>query len=125
MKKFIFLAMCIAFTSTTSHAKNLPSLFCHQLVNLRIDTSSFTADRYEPSDIKQLDIYRFEGKKLFLSHPDRKEYFYNKVDEVEDKRYVSGYKVFVFNQDFSEAIVSHTHEIELKLSKIRCLKKAQ
>lgn len=122
MKRYLLIAKCIAFASTFANAGNLPPLLCHQQVNLRINPSSFQVDRYEPSDIKQLDIYRFEGMKLFLSHPDRKEYFYNKVEEVEGRRYVSGHKVFVFNQDFNEAIVSHTHDIELKLSKIRCLK---
>lgn len=66
-------------------------------------------------------LYRFKSGNLYLSPPDRTEYLYNKVIEVEPMRYVSGHKTLQFeSSDFRTAIFVHTYRDEVRVSRANC-----
>lgn len=63
-------------------------------------------------------LYRFKSGNLYLSSPDRTEYLYNTVREVEPMRYVSGHKTFQFESgEFRTAIFVHSHRDEVRVSR--------
>ena len=67
-------------------------------------------------------VYRFYNGDLFISSKDRAEYKYNKVDETEYLRYVSGHKTILFTTNkFTDAIIVHTADkLEVRVSHNKC-----
>jgi hypothetical protein len=66
-------------------------------------------------------LYRLKSGNLYLSSPDRTEYLYNKVIEVEPMRYASGHKTLQFESaDFRTAILVHSYRDEVRVSRANC-----
>jgi len=95
-----------------------PDLLCQEVKVLHIDPRALSVREYDSST-----IYRIKSGNLYISSPDRVEYMYNKVSEVEAMRYVSGHKVIQFEAgrpEYRSAIFVHTHLDEVRVSRARC-----
>lgn len=120
MKKillFTFVALL-----NTGYAQNLPNMICHQVSVVRINPTSFEAKKSETNNIQEMDIYKIEDGELFISSPNRSEYRYNKLVEIEKNRYYSGHKTLLFDKDYKSAISTHTYDDEIRVIKFRCLR---
>ena len=69
----------------------MPNLICQLQRQMQIDPSTFAGTMSTPSE-----TYRITDGKLYISSPDRTEYFYNDVRETEAGRYSSGHKTLIF-----------------------------
>lgn len=66
-------------------------MVCHFYVERELNPPALGGP---PSRVPR-DVYRFANGNLFISSPERAEYRYGKVVEVEPWRWTSGYKTFI------------------------------
>jgi hypothetical protein len=94
----------------------VPDLLCQELHVIQVDPHSMKVQEFESRT-----LYRFKAGNLYLSSPDRDEYFYNKVFEVEPMRYAAGHKTLQFETtDFRNAILVHAFRDEVRISRASC-----
>jgi hypothetical protein len=94
----------------------VPDLICQELRVVQVDPRSLAVKEYESRT-----LYRFKSGNLYLSSPDRAEYLYSKVTEVEPMRYASGHKTLQFESaDFRTAIFVHSYRDEVRVSRASC-----
>lgn len=116
MRHLCAFAMYLALPSAWAAA--VPDLVCQELRVIRVDPQSLGVREFESRT-----LYRFRSGNLYLSSPDRTEYLYNKVVEVEPMRYVSGHKTLQFESaDFATAIFVHSYRDEVRVSRATCIK---
>jgi hypothetical protein len=116
MRHLCFLVFALWLQSAAGAA--LPDLVCQELRVIQVDPRSL---RVQESESRTL--YRFKSGNLYLSSPERAEYLYNKVIEVEPMRYVSGHKTLQFESaDFRTAIFVHSYRDEIRVSRASCTK---
>ncbi|CAN5762087.1 hypothetical protein BH11PSE3_BH11PSE3_02100 [soil metagenome] len=100
---------------------SVPDTTCHLERQTRIDPATLAAATSTPAE-----TYRFANGKLYISSPDRPEYIYNTVNEVEfGKRYASGHKTFIFTgQAFLPGTVRmlavHHDSSDIRVSEFSC-----
>jgi hypothetical protein len=117
---FIYLLLTL---NTQVQAGEHPPLLCYQSEKIQIDPVSFKATSLKGSDLKKLDLYRFEDNKMYISNPNQTEYFYDNLKLLEDFRYLSGKKIIMFSSNFQQVIVSHVASDELSTIKLKCIPK--
>lgn len=116
LRQLCFLVLALWLQSASGAA--VPDLVCQELRVIQVDPRSLTVMEFESST-----LYRFRSGSLYLSSPDRTEYLYNKVTEVEPMRYVSGHKTLQFESaDFRTAIFVHSYLDEVRVSRAHCTK---
>jgi len=96
----------------------VPNLVCTEARVVNVDPRSLKVQEYE----SETGFRFFEGS-LYLRPSDRKEYLYNKVVEVEPKRYLVGHKIIQFEgspSEFQTAIVVHAYRDEVRVSRLSC-----
>ena len=95
----------------------MPDMVCNEVAKLYMSPSNF-----ETVQSAGDTLFRVKDNKLFLSSPDRKEYFYNEVTEQEYGRFLSGHKTIIFGLDekFHKGLVIHSNEVEIYVSRIHC-----
>ena len=93
MREFLAGLVCLSALAYPDPARaSVPNTTCHLERQTQIDPATLAA---APSTATE--TYRFANGKLYVSSPDRAEYIYNDVSEVEfGKRYTSGHKIFIF-----------------------------
>ncbi len=113
----IFCVALCTLTATVSGA-TLPNIVCQELRVVQVDPRSLRSNEYDSRS-----IYRFSAGDLYLSSPERVEYRYGSVVEVEPLRYVVGHKNIQFeSSDFRTAILVHTYRDEVRVSRASCTK---
>lgn len=100
---------------------SVPDTTCHLQRQTRVDPETLAATTSTPTE-----TYRFGNGKLHISSPDRAEYTYNSVTEVEfRRRYTSGDKIFIFT---SQALLPgtvrmlafHSDLYDIRVSEFAC-----
>jgi len=115
----IFLALMLLLLSKMAMSEALPNLVCQEIMSDTVFVSSWIIKK----NVKDKTLYKFIDGKLFLSSPAHAEYFYNKVTELRDGRYSSGFKIIVFSgKNFTSATVSHHDKSSIIVSKLQCTK---
>ena len=108
-----------ALPDTGSVYAAVPSTVCRLERQMTIDPSTFIGTVSTPAE-----RYRFKDGKLFITTPDRVEYIYNDVREVEfGKRYVSGHKTFVFTVEGSgeqRLLMFHSDQFDIRVAEFSC-----
>jgi hypothetical protein len=96
----------------------IPDLICQELRVVHVDPRTL-----QSRELESRTLYRFKSGKLFLSSPDRSEYLYNTVTEVEFMRFVSGHKTILFHDSkFERATFIHANTDEVRVSNASCTK---
>ena len=114
MKHQTFLLILALFP--VSAMAELPDLACQELKIVHVDPRSLKNTEYESRT-----LYRFKSGKLFLSSPERSEYLYNAVTEIEPSRFVSGYKTIIFEDNKLERVIFvHVYNDEVRVSRAKC-----
>lgn len=99
----------------------VPDTTCHLQRQTRVDPETLAA-----TTSTSAETYRFRNGKLHISSPDRAEYTYNSVIEVEfRRRYTSGDKIFIFT---SQALLPgtvrmlafHSDLYDIRVSEFAC-----
>ena len=108
-----FLALALIPGSAIA---SLPDLVCQELKVVHVDPRTLKGREYETRV-----LYSFKSGKLFLSSPERSEYLYNTVTEVEPFRFVSGHKTIIFEDSkFERVIFVHAYNDEVRVSRANC-----
>jgi hypothetical protein len=114
MRNYIILLVLSLFSA--SAIAELPDLICQELKVMHVDPRNLHSKEYESQT-----LYRFKSSKLFLSSPERSEYLYNSIIEIEPSRFVSGHKTIIFEgSKFEQVIFVHTHDDEIEISRAKC-----
>jgi hypothetical protein len=93
----------LALLTTQPAAATVPDMLCRASGATFIDGKTLVPSRSEWSD-----VYRFSGGALLISGPNRREYFYGKLVEVEPGRFVVGYLTLQIDaQDERRMLVVH------------------
>jgi len=112
----ILLILSIYSVSVTTYGA-IPDLVCQVVAEEQIDNNSLSTTTYDSND-----LYKFSENKLYLSSPDRDEYQYGEIKEMEYLRYVSGYKTIIFNSDkYKKAVVVHFDKYETRVIQLSCV----
>jgi hypothetical protein len=115
MRHLLFLILAISLFPSVGSSE-LPDLICQELRVVRVDPYTLQSREFESHT-----LYRFKSSKLFLSSPDRSEYLYNTVAEVEFMRFVSGHKTILFHgSKFDNATFIHANTDEVRVSEASC-----
>jgi hypothetical protein len=97
-------------------AAAMPDMVCKESKGIHINPDSLGVQQS-----KGRTLYRFHAGSLYLSSPQKAEYLYNKVQEVEPMRYISGYKTLQFESpSFETAIFVHSYRDEVRVSRVTC-----
>ena len=116
MQLKILLILLILNVSVSTYGA-IPDLVCQVVAEEQIDNKSLSTTTYDSKG-----LYKFSKDKLYLSSPDRDEYEYGEINEVEYLRYNVGYKTIIFNSDkFKNAVVVHFDKYETRVLQISCL----
>src|SRR4029450_3917987 len=122
IREFLLSVMCLSALDYLGPARaSVPNTICHLQRQTQIDPTTFAATTSNPTE-----TYRFANGKLYVSNPDRAEYIYNDVSEVEfGKRYASGHKTFIFTgQAFLPGTVRmlafHADPSDIRVSEFAC-----
>ncbi len=122
MKGFLLGMMGLSLLSHAGPVSaSVPNTTCRLERQTRIDPATLAATTSNPAE-----TYRFSNGKLYVSSPDRAEYIYNDVSEVEfGKRYISGHKTFIFTgQAFLPGTVRmlavHSDPLDIRVSEFAC-----
>ena len=100
---------------------SVPDTTCHLQRQTRIDPETLAATTTKPTE-----TYRFKNGKLLISSPDRTEYTYNSVTEVEfRRRYTSGDKIFIFTRQALlpgtvRMLAFHSDLYDIRVSEFAC-----
>ena len=114
--KRLALFFIATYFSGNGHAASIPDLVCQELKVVFVDPKSLATRSYDSRT-----IYRFKSGDLFLSSPDRVEYRYNEVTQVEPMRFMSGHKTLIFeSDDYSSVVFVHTFGDEIRVSRATC-----
>lgn len=114
------MALSTAAAPAAVHA-SVPDTTCRLERQTRIDPATLAATTTTPTE-----TYRFANGKLYITSPDRSEYIYNNVSEVEfGKRFASGHKTFIFTgQAFLPGTVRmlafHQEASDIRVSEFSC-----
>lgn len=99
-----------------SAVATLPDLVCQELKVVHVDPRTLKSREYESRT-----LYRFKPGKLFLSNPERREYLYNAITEIEPFRFASGHKTIIFEDSkFERVIFVHVYNDEVRVSRANC-----
>jgi hypothetical protein len=122
IRGFLLSLMGLSVLSYLDPARaSVPDTICHLERQTRIDPTTLAATTSNPTE-----TYRFANGKLYVSSPDRAEYIYNDVSEVEfGRRYASGHKTFIFTgQTFLPGTVRmlavHYDQSDIRVSEFAC-----
>ncbi len=114
MRTHTFLLILTFFP--ISAVAELPDLVCQELKVVHVDPRTLRSTEYESRA-----LYRIKSGKLFLSSPERSEYFYNAITEIEPSRFVSGHKTIIFEDSkFERVIFAHVYNDEVRVSRAKC-----
>ena len=102
-----------------SAVAELPDLVCQELKVAHVDPRTLKSTEYESRT-----LYRFKSGKLFLSSPERSEYLYNAITEIEYHRFVSGHMTIIFeDSQFERVIFVHVNRHgEVQVSRAKCIR---
>ncbi len=118
MMRIVFTSVLL-FIAQFSLSAALPDLTCQEVTNETIMLNPWLVVPHS----KTKNFYKFKNRFLFVSSVEREEYLYGKVEEVELRRYQSGYKTIVFSaKDFTAATISHHDQTSVVISKVQCSK---
>lgn len=122
IRAFLLSFICLSALNPPGPARaSVPDTICRLQRQTRIDPATLAATTSSPTE-----TYRFANGKLYVSSPDRAEYIYNDVSEVEfGKRYTSGHKTFIFTgQAFLPGTVRmlafHSEPLDIRVSEFAC-----
>jgi hypothetical protein len=122
MRGFLLILMSLSALSYVGQARaSVPDTTCHLQRQVRIDPETLAATMSTPTE-----TYRFTNGKLHISSPDRPEYTYDSVTEVEfRRRYTSRDKIFIFtNQSLLPGTVRmlafHSDLYDIRVSEFAC-----
>lgn len=116
--RYFFMAWLLVSTSVAS-ALPIADITCQEERSVFVD----------PKTLRGLEqssrtIYRFKAGKMYISDKNTKEYFYNRVFEIEPLRYTSGHKVIQFEDTTPNitVILVHTYIDEVRITRAICSK---
>ena len=112
---WIIIAIPFLLMASTVNAV-LPDLLCQELKAALVDPVTLRTN--EITELRTL--YRFNSSSLFLSSHDRSEYLYNKVQQLEQRRFSSGHKTFIFDETFRRGLQVHIYVDEVRISQMSC-----
>ena len=122
IRGFLLSLMGLSALSYLGPARaSVPDTICHLQRQTRIDPKTLAATTSNPTE-----IYRFANGKLYVSSPDRAEYIYNDVSEVEfGRRYASGHKTFIFTAQTLlpgtvRMLAFHSDQFDVRVSEFAC-----
>jgi hypothetical protein len=96
----------------------IPDMVLQEFKVLTVNSKTLKTETYESHT-----VYRISKGELYISSPDREEYLYGKVTEIEPNRFVVGHKTLLFtSKDFKTATLIHSNNTEVKVSKVRGIK---
>lgn len=81
----------VAATAMQAAHAGIPDMVCHFHIERELSPPTLQG----PPPTVPRTVYRFASGDLFISAPDRAEYRYGKVVEVEPWRWTSGYKTII------------------------------
>jgi hypothetical protein len=113
-----FASMILAGNAFASDA----NLLCKEQEYVWIVPSNLSIQRFTGSV-----THRLQNDNVFLNDPSRREgeYFYNSLTKAEDRRYISGHKTYMFNDDeLTSGTVVHSFQNEVRIARIACQKMA-
>ncbi len=85
---------------------------------LTVSPKSFEVMRSESQE-----MYRFAKQKLFIQSPEREEYSYGDLTQIDLTRFVVGHKTIIFtSSEFTAAIVIHSNTTEVRITTLSRVK---
>jgi hypothetical protein len=101
----------------------IPDMICHFHIERELNPPAFGG----PPPIVPRTVYRFASGDLFISSPDRSEYRYGKVVEVETWRWLSGYKTIISTNlavvpGMTSYTMVHSDVAEVRVGTLLCSK---
>lgn len=113
-----FAAVTVALACPAIAA--VPDMTCHAQIETQISPITLDGKLGTPRE-----VYRFSNGDLFISRPDRGEYRYNKVTEVEPGRYTSGHKTLILSfpppiPGTERLLVVHSDVIDIRVTVFAC-----
>ncbi len=116
--RFAFFVSALLFVQQPALASNLPDMLCQAREVLALNPKTFKTTQYESHE-----IYRFAKDKLFIQSPDREEYLYGKLTEIEPMRFIVGHKTIIFtSSEFTTATVIHSNDTEVRVVRLSRVK---
>src|SRR5262245_10103388 len=115
------LATVAIVGAVQSASAAIPDMICHFHIERKLNPPAFGG----PSPRVPREVYRFANGELFISSPDRAEYRYGKVVEMEPWRWASGYKTII-SSSFAVApgmesyTVVHSDIAEIRVGTLLC-----
>ena len=120
--EFLLGLLCLSALSYLGPAQaSVPDTSCRLQRQTRIDPATFAATTSNPTE-----TYRFANGKLYVSSPDRAEYIYGDLTEVEfGKRFTARHKTFVFTGQPSlpgtvRMLAFHSDPSDIRVSEFAC-----
>ncbi len=115
--RLVFVCFFLLMVSLQSAwAGSLENLSCKSDDKIHISHSTF-----QTSNFSYANKYLFKDGKLFTATENEPDFqLYNKFEETEPSRIISGHKVITFGDDFNEAVIVHTNASETYVVKIKC-----
>ncbi len=98
----------------------VPDMTCHAYLETQISPVTLDGTLNSPRE-----VYRFRNGDLFISRPDRAEYRYNQVTEVEPGRYTSGHKTLILTfpppiPGTERLLMVHSDVIDIRVTVFAC-----
>jgi len=98
----------------------VPNMTCHAHLETQISPITLDGTTSTPRE-----VYRFANGDLFISRPDRAEYRYGKVVEVEPGRFTSGHKTLVLSfpppvAGTERLLIVHSDVIDIRVTVFAC-----
>lgn len=98
----------------------VPDMTCHTHLETQISPVTLDGTLSAPRE-----VYRFRNGDLFISRPDRAEYRYGKVLEVEPGRFTSGHKTLILSfpppiPGTERLLMVHSDVIDIRVTAFAC-----
>lgn len=98
----------------------VPNMTCHAHLETQISPITLDGTTSTPRE-----VYRFSNGDLYISRPDRAEYRYGKVVEVEPGRFASGHKTLILSfpppvPGTERLLMVHSDVIEIRVAVFAC-----
>ncbi len=98
----------------------IPDMVCHLRLETQLDPQTLQGKQAEPRE-----VYRIKDGEPFISRPERGEYRYGKLIEVEPNRFVSGHKTLIFvpittQPKAGRMLMFHADAIDIRVAEFSC-----
>lgn len=111
------IALAATLTSSAGWAA-MPDVVCHLEREAQVEPITFEMKLSAPRQ-----TYRFKNGELFISGPDRSEYLYGKLVEVEPGRFTVGHKTLLYGDIVAgrdRLLMFHADRLDMRITQFVC-----